>query len=545
MSNDLLRNRDESDSMDTSDAEEKSKSIIYIDPSFLKQTKNIKKFINILKDRLTSASINDILQDKGTNDTFINKSYSIFSFWDDSSEERIFKLGFIRKKIDLLHKESDHKKQKKGMYNTISIVKREDCDEYLTCLEDWTNSKLPMNFVHREPHDVLLHKELNSSEIFVAIIASYYNFGPSVYAISEDVNEFEWLMEKGTCDLSKTLLKLKNEEDAIKLSDDTIILLYKLAEVRLLLFDIKIQNLIDRGPDHPNDRVLAIDFDPKFTIFASKICKCVSFVINTILLLNSISTIYIEKNPYIYSFIQNHIEHIQKNLEIWDENEEQITKDMSIILKRKFFDSQMEYIGDFYGRSEQVDDNILEIAMQFKNIFKSMTQELQRKNSRGTENAGNTEASSSNMRHFYEILEWLGVTRTAGCDNKKLLQLASKNLPQNWFANIDSSDSIIFKNEKLQLELSNRPPDFNTLQEQLNWYMKLMINKNKSSNVKEESAMSFYETILSEENRWYLLRPENQEIKKLLHKKLLRFKEKSTDKKEWCDYYLSIIDGIQ
>ena len=65
-----------------------------------------------------------------------------------------------------------------------------------------------------------------------------------------------------------------------------------------------------------------------------------------------------------------------------------------------------------------------------------------------------------------------------------------------------------------------------------------MLGKHREtkSSEKEMIAMRFYDILLSDENRWYLMSPENEKIRNIFTHKLLEFqqKNKNSDIDRWC-----------
>ena len=65
-----------------------------------------------------------------------------------------------------------------------------------------------------------------------------------------------WILEKGVSDLSVTMMNLQSSQEAIALAEATQKLLLRAAANRLVLFDIKLQNLLDMG----SEKVQKIEF---------------------------------------------------------------------------------------------------------------------------------------------------------------------------------------------------------------------------------------------------------------------------------------------
>jgi hypothetical protein len=427
-----------------------------------------------------------------------------------------------------------------GCKNKVIVAHKLDFGNYLSYFTRYVEN-IPDEYVIRYAADPQNISSLHL-ETFIAAVACHKQIGPNIYGTSSNVQSDKpvaWMLEKGTCDLSVSIMNLSSKEEAVAIAEATQSLMLRIAKNRLVLFDIKLQNLLDMGRDKSvENRVLAIDFDPKFTLFAPKSFVAFTFVVNTTLLLASVRCWYGNQNPFVSDFITHHCSMIEHYLHEWED--ELLIDDLYELLYKKFFRSEEEYIGDFFrdgNRNIPKVTEIHEIATRFKGVFSQMAHEYI------LSYTENEHVPMYNKAHFCQVLEWLGVTRTSGCNNEKLLQLATKNLPENWAAvSIHSSPcmfKIMYQNLKLQVQTADRPPEFQTLHEQLNWYIKLMLQKHRSVNAdeKELTAMRFYDILLSEENKWYLMDRENEKVKNIFIRKLFDFKQQNKDPvvQSWCD----------
>ena len=104
---------------------------------------------------------------------------------------------------------------------------------------------------------------------------------------------------------------------------------------------------------------------------------------------------------------------------------------------------------------------------------------------------------------------------------------------------------IMYQNQNLRVETSDRPPEFKSLHAQLEWYIQLMLHKHRESQntEKEVIAMRFYDILLSDENRWYLMSPENEKVRNIFTRKLLDFQKNNKDPKiqSWCSEKLNFL----
>ena len=234
---------------------------------------------------------------------------------------------------------------------------------------------------------------------------------------------------------------------------------------------------------------------------------------------------------------------LEQYMKEWDDKD--LVPELYEILYKKFFNTSdnSEYIGDFMSWSTEIPkvDEIYEIATKFKSVFVDMANEHVFTDTKNT--------PMYNTTHFCQVLEWLGVTRTSGCNNEKLLQMAAKNLPENWnVVSMHSNPStfkIMYQNQNLRVETSDRPPEFKSLHAQLEWYIRLMLHKHRESQntEKEVIAMRFYDILLSDENRWYLMSPENEKVRNIFTRKLLDFQKNNKDPKiqSWCSEKLNFL----
>jgi len=514
------------------DENDLSNDIVYLNHEIFSNKKKLILFLNILEK--LSQDNHVILPSKITKSSHsmnISNDFSLFAFYDNESN---FRFGFIKEKIpDFSQNKSN---DKSGVFNSVREIEKKK-STYLQHIEHICECTINSEAICRYP----VHKEFRNNylEAFISTIACFKKIGPSIYGIYEQ-EYVSWILQKGKCDMSQSILNLDSHDSAIHLAQSCISLLLKASEVRLILFDLKPQNLIDLGPDIEKEkRIFAIDFDPRFTLFGPKSFSALSFVVNATLLLSSIQCWYGNSNMFVKTFISEHNYHLKHHLEIWNENN--TLSDLCTVLKEKFFNKNEEYIGKFHNNKHETTDNpeIWEIAKKFKTMFENMANEFIF--------TSNDNVPLFNCAHFCQILEWLGVTRTAGCDNEKLLSMAMKNLPENWSLNLNGNEfQILYQNSTLQIESFERPPDFKNLKEQLNWYMKLMMKKhnNAKGNEKDIIGKKLLNIILSKENEWFIHEQENVDIKHLLIQKLLEMKNRkhtSNEMRMWCNEHLEIL----
>ncbi len=515
---------------DESDCDFSEKNIIYLNHDIFSNKKMLRKFLNILEklSNYYNVTLPSCIT-KSSHATSISSNYSLLGFYDN---DNIFHFGFVQESIPDFSKQQTN--DKRGLFNKVKQIKKNE-SAYLQQIEHICDCTIDSEVLCRFPagKNTFQNKYL---EAFISIIASFKKIGPNIYGIYEQ-KHISWLIQKGQCDLSQSVLNLDSHDSATHLAQACIALLKKTSEIRLILFDLKLQNMIDLGSKVDTDkRVLAIDFDPKFTLFGPKSFTALSFVVNTTLLLASTKCWYGSRNEYVKTFISEHKHHLKAYINMW--NEENVLSDLYIVLKEKFFNKKEEYIGKF--KEEQADifnEEIWNIAKKFKKMFENMANDFIF--------TTNDDVPLFNCAHFCQILEWLGVTRTSGCDNEKLLNMAMKNLPENWNLNLNGQEfQILYQNRALEVETFERPPDFNNLKEQLNWYIKLMMKKHNHAQGKEKENIGrqLLDIVLSENNKWFVDEEENTDIKHLLIEKLIELKNRKKTSQEmqlWCTKHLN------
>lgn len=521
-----------------SDNDMESRQIYELNEIF-SSTKKLRKFIQILESFFTQ-SIVKFSRDVCDISRLSSDQTTFFCF--NIADQCI--CGFIDDEFTWIPMTSP---QFSGSANHVTTVKKKEFYEYFQRLSHHYRTNFPDEYALRYALNSQNYSSIHL-ETFIASIACSKKIGPNIYGMNSNVKSSQipvsWILEKGVCDLSVTIMNLKSSEEAIVLAEATQKLLLRTATNRLVLFDIKLQNLLDMGCEKSvEDRILAIDYDPKFTLFAPKKFTAFTFVVNTTLLLASVRCWYVNQNPFVAEFIKFHSSMLEYYIKEWDD--EVLLPELYEILYKKFFSTtdSSEYIGDFVPWSSEIPkvDEIFNIATKFKSVFVDMANEYVFTDTRNI--------PMYNRAHFCQVLEWLGVTRTSGCNNEKLLQMATKNLPENWNAiSIHSNPStfkIMYQNPNLRVETSDRPPEFESIHSQIEWYITLMLHKHRETqnNEKEVIAMRFYDILLSDENRWYLMSPENVKVRNIFIRKLLEFQKKNSnsDIQSWCNEKLKYL----
>lgn len=515
--------------MDTDNEYDFEEKIVYLNCEIFSNKKLLIKFLNILEKLSKGFNVNLPQQIRVSSSVaIISSNFSLVGFHDDKN---VFHFAFVK---EIIPNFSNHESnEQSGLFNTIKKMNKND-SSYLQQVEHLCDCDINSEIICRFPSDNQI-SENHYLEAFISIIASFKKIGPSVYGIYEK-DYVSWVIQKGKCDLSQSILYLHSDESAVNLAKSCISLLLKTSEVRLILFDIKLQNLIDLGSDvETSKRILAIDFDPKFTLFGPKSFTALSFVVNTTLLLSSTKCWYGHRNKYVDIFISEHKNLLKYYIEMW--NEKSVLNDLYIVLKEKFFKKNEEYIGKFKEYNDDIfNPEIWEIAKKFKKMFVNMANEFIF--------TTKDDIPLFNCAHFCQIIEWLGVTRTAGCDNEKLMNMAMKNLPENWSLNLDGKEfQILYQNCSLEVETFERPPDFRNLKEQLNWYMQLMMKKHNGARGKEKENIGkkMLDILLSDKNKWFIHENENIELKNLLIKKILDLKNREKTNENWCNKHLNVL----
>lgn len=534
--------------MDSNDDEEQgdnSHPIVFLDPRALTSTSKMKKMVESLEQffNIDVVRVSSSLLKK--NIPMSITTGSVFGFYDTND---VFVFGLSE--FSLL--EPDPQVSFQGENNAVQLVHKCEMKAYLSQFESILDETLPTQYVYRFPKFAFTDAEKDTTylEAFIAIVASYAKVGPSIYGISKGPEHIAWLMEKGDCDLSQTMLKLSSIKEAEDLAKSSIDLLLRISKHRLFLFDIKLENIIDMGANS-TDRLFAIDFDPRFTIFGSKSLSDACFVINATLLLSSTNCWYRSRNKFVTAFINAHTSVLNRFFENWDDSS--TITDLYNVFHKKFFNSNAEFIGDFQNAPESSKDSekenadLLIICKGMKNMFREFANNYV---------FSALEPPMYDNAHFIQVLNWLGVTRTEGCHNEKLTRMAAKNLPENWTVKTSmekSQSRFTYENPLLKMQMLERPPRFDTLEQQLHWYMKHMLNRHStvdSSKSKHHIARDMLDTMLSSSNQWFLKKEENTSIKNILNTKLEEFAVNAQRKKneidvDWSTNHLKTLESLE
>lgn len=392
--------------------------------------------------------------------------------------------------------------------------------EYIPAKYERTDPNVEMYVKHLEelleievPQRITISTLTSSHECLQALLivfATYVKVMPSAFDISLRAKTFT--VESQPALLTR-LLELKSEDEASALARRTIAFFKKTMHAHIVLLHTTVHDYT-----YSTDVYLKT-IDPAFAIICKRMNGDLIFCLNSILFLWQLSS-YSHRNPYIHSFMET-LRSVIKEKQVSCE-----TENVYNLLKKKFFENE-ECLGcfDFETNDEltyKQSSTIHDVSQSFVQILFEEFETWQPSKLYG-------------CMDFFQVAIKSGFLKIGSKD--LIVSMINKGLPSSWVATCED-DELLYVNSKLNIQTTNKPPPFTQWDEQLGWYMKVMLDKHHGDDT-NTSAFQLYDTLLSEENKPYVLG--NEMLCLLLKEKLKKFRKHTSDK-SWCANHLKTLD---